>query len=304
MNTIKIKDIDDTEIFIRKWECENPKAVIQIAHGMTEESSRYEYVAKRLNEEGFIVYANDHRGHGLTAKDKSELGFIAEFDGFHWMVNNMKQINDLIKEENPGAKVILLGHSMGSFLSQRYAELYGDSIDYLILSGTNGKPDKITKLGAKIAKRDIKKHGRRYVGQLINKLSFESFNNGFKPARTPYDWLCSVEGEVDKYIASEYCGFQCTSSFYYDLINGLWTIHESENLNKIPKTLPIYIFAGDKDPVGACGKGIVRLYNTYEKLGIKDLSYKLYKDGRHEMFNEHNKDEVIDDVLSWINKKI
>lgn len=305
MKTFTYTDIDDKEIFVRKWdECDKIKGVIQIAHGMTEESSRYDYVAKKLNEAGFIVYAEDHRGHGRTTKSREELGYIADIDGFHWMVNNLKQLNNIIKNEYPDIPKILLGHSMGSFLSQRYAELYPSSIDLLVLTGSNGKPNNITKVGMKIAEREINKHGRKYVSNLLNRLAFESFNNNFKPARTKYDWLCSVDEEVDKYINNEYCGFKCSVSFYYDLINGLWTIHKKENLKNIPESLPIYIFSGDKDPVGENGKGIINLYNTLRALEIKDVSYKLYKDGRHEMFNEYNKDEVISDLINWLNERI
>lgn len=305
MKTFTYTDIDDKEIFVRKWdECGKIKGVIQIAHGMTEESSRYDYVAKKLNEAGFIVYAEDHRGHGRTTKSREELGYIADIDGFHWMVNNLKQLNNIIKDEYPDIPKILLGHSMGSFLSQRYAELYPSSIDLLVLTGSNGKPNNVAKIGMKIAEREIDKHGRKYVSNLLNRLAFESFNNNFKPARTKYDWLCSVDEEVDKYINNEYCGFKCSVSFYYDLINGLLTIHKKENLKNIPESLPIYIFSGDKDPVGENGKGIINLYNTLRALEIKDVSYKLYKDGRHEMLNEYNKDEVISDLINWLNERI
>ncbi|MGG7178561.1 alpha/beta hydrolase [Clostridium paraputrificum] len=306
MEKFKFTDTEGKEIVAFKWtpKGENIKAVIQIAHGMTERSLRYDYFARKMNEEGYIVYANDHRGHGETAGSKEELGYIADEDGFNWMVKDLKELTDIIKVENPSIPVVLLGHSMGSFLSQRYAELYGDEIDYLILSGTNGKPKKITKLGAVIANREIKKYGRRHISKRMDKLSFGDFNKEFAPARTNFDWLCSVEEEVNKYMNDELCGFVCSSSFYYDLINGLWAIHKKENLARIPKKLPMYIFAGDRDPVGYSGKGIVNLYDCYRELQIEDVSFKLYKDGRHEMLNEHNKDEVIKDILLWLEDRI
>ena len=306
MEKLHFIDEEGKKIVYYKWKCEDKdeKGIVQIAHGMTETALRYDYFAKKLNEAGFTVYANDHRGHGETAQTKEELGYIADEDGFTWMVKDLKELNDIIRKENANKKVILLGHSMGSFLSQRYAELYGDSIDLLILSGTNGQPKRITKIGQYIAKKEMKLHGRKNVSKLMDKLSFGDFNSKFEPTRTDYDWLCSVEEEVDKYINDEKCGFICTSSFYYDLIKGLWTIHEEKNLNNIPKELPIYIFAGDRDPVGYEGEGIVNLYNCYKDLGIKEVEYKLYKDGRHEMLNEVNKDTVISDILKWINKYI
>lgn len=306
MEEFKFKDSEGKEIFVYKWlpRDKDVKGVIQIAHGMTETALRYNYFAEKLNEEGYVVYANDHRGHGKTSMGTDNLGYIADDDGFHWMVDDLKELTDIIRKEYPDKPLTLFGHSMGSFLSQRYAELYGESIDFLILSGTNGKPKKITKVGAIIARLEMKRHGRKHISKLMDKLSFGDFNNKFKPNRTQYDWLCSVEEEVDKYIDDEYCGFICTSSFYYDLIKGLWTIHQEDNLRKIPKDLPIYIFAGDRDPVGYSSKGILNLFNCYNRIGIKDVKYKLYKDGRHEMLNEKNKDAVILDILNWIEEKI
>jgi len=293
------------EIKYYKWsEVENPKGIVQIVHGMTEYALRYDYFAKKLCENGYIVYAHDQRGHGETSPKDEEKGYIADDEGFDILVENVKELTDVAKKENSNLPIILFGHSMGSFVSQRYIELYGNGIDGVILSGTNGKPDRITKLGILISKIEIMLKGRKAKSKLMDKLSFGDFNSNFKPTRTDYDWLCSVNEEVDKYIESPVCGFICSTSFYYDLIRGLWKINKKENLNNIPKNLPIYIFAGDKDPVGKFGKGIVKLYDTYKSIGIYNLNYKLYSNGRHEMLNENNKDEVIKDLLDWINNKI
>ena len=269
---------------------------------MTEYACRYDYFAKKFSENGFIVYAHDHRGHGETSKSEEERGYIADKEGFDLLVEDVKELSDIIKKENEELPLILFGHSMGSFVSQRYIELYGDKIDGVILSGTNGRPNPITKLGIIISRDEMILRGRKAKSKVMDKLSFGDFNSNFKPNRTDYDWLCSVDEEVDKYIADPQCGFVCTTSYYYDLIRGLWKINEKENLKLIPKDLPVLIFAGDKDPVGDFGKGIIRLYECYKDLGIENLRYKLYKDGRHEMLNESNKDEVIEDILKWCNE--
>ena len=305
MNNFSFVDRYGKEIKYYKWsEVENPKGIVQIVHGMTEYALRYDYFAKKLCENGYIVYAHDQRGHGETSPKDEEKGYIADDEGFDILVENVKELTDVAKKENSNLPIILFGHSMGSFVSQRYIELYGNGIDGVILSGTNGKPDRITKLGILISKIEIMLKGRKAKSKLMDKLSFGDFNSNFKPTRTDYDWLCSVNEEVDKYIESPVCGFICSTSFYYDLIRGLWKINKKENLNNIPKNLPIYIFAGDKDPVGKFGKGIVKLYDTYKSIGIYNLNYKLYSNGRHEMLNENNKDEVIKDLLDWINNKI
>lgn len=305
MEKFSFIDKDGKEIKYYKWiTTKNTKGIVQIVHGMTEYALRYDYFAEKLSKNGYTVYAHDQRGHGETSLVVEERGYIADSEGFDVLVEDVKELTDIIKEENPKVPIILLGHSMGSFVTQRYIELYGDKINGVILSGTNGRPDKITKLGILISKIEIMLRGRKAKSKLMDKLSFGNFNSNFKPNRTDYDWLCSVEEEVDKYIESSMCGFICTTSFYYDLIRGLWKINKIENLRKIPKDLPIFIFAGDKDPVGKFGKGIIRLYNDYKELGIEDLKYKLYKNGRHEMLNEKNKDKVIEDLIEWINYRL
>ncbi len=187
---------------------------------------------------------------------------------------------------------------------RRFIELHGNEIDGVILSGSNGEPTKLTPLGILLSNIEIKLFGRKHTSKMMDKLSFGDFNRKFRPNRTPYDWLCSVEEEVDKYIDNEYCGFVCSASFYYDLLRGLKAIHKKENFNSIPKDLPIYIIAGDMDPVGFFGKGIVNLYNKLQSIGIKDVNYKLYKDKRHEILNEDNKLEVMNDVSAWLLRKI
>lgn len=301
----KFRDSDGLELNVYKW---TPKGeiigVVQISHGMTENILRYDEFATYLNNKGFVVYGHDHRGHGLTAKSKDELGYIADNEGFDWLVRDLYELMMLIKEENKGLPIFLFGHSMGSFVSQRFIELYGNEIDGLILSGSNGEPTKLIPLGILLSNIEIKLFGRKHTSKMMDKLSFGDFNKNFKPNRTTYDWLCSVEGEVDKYIEDEYCGFICSASFYYDLLRGLKTIHKYDNFNSIPKNLPIYILAGDMDPVGFFGDGIVNLYNKLKSHGVKDVSYKLYRNKRHEILNEDNKLEVMNDIVSWLYNRI
>ncbi len=301
----KYTDKDNVVLNVYKWIPQGaPKAALQIAHGMTETVLRYDEFAKFLNEQGFIVYGHDHRGHGLTAPSKEDLGFLGEENGFEWLVNDVYELTELIKKENPNIPVILFGHSMGSFVSQRYLELHGDEIDGIILSGTDGEPNKAIPFGVVLSAAEMKLLGKKHTSKVIDKLLFGYFNNQFKPTRTAYDWLCSVDEEVDKYIANEHCGFVCSSSFFNELFKGLRRIHRPENFNQIPKDLPIYIIAGEKDPVGRSGKGIRNLYDKLKEHGVKDVEYKLYANKRHEILNEDNKHEVMQDVDNWINQKI
>lgn len=134
----------------------------------------------------------------------------------------------------------------------------------------------------------------------MDSLSFGDYNNAFKPNRTKFDWLSRDDKEVDKYINDPYCGTIFTAGFFYDFLNGLKKIEDKKNFKLIPKNLPIYIFSGDKDPVGKFGKGVLNLYNRYKNHGVKDIKYKLYSEGRHEMLNEINRDEVMDDTVQWL----
>ncbi|EKN41995.1 hydrolase, alpha/beta fold family protein, partial [Clostridium botulinum CFSAN001627] len=226
-----------------------------------------------------------------------------EEDGFMSMVEDVHTLNTIIKEENKGLPVFLLGHSMGSFISQRYIQLYGQELNGVILVGTNGNQGYLINMGILVAKLEMRFKGRRHKSNLLNNLSFGGYNKKFEPNRTEFDWLTRDEKEVDKYIKNEYCGTIFPTSFYHDFLKGLKSIWKEENKNKIPINLPIFIIAGDKDPVGNFGKGILNLYNFYKSIGVVDVNYKLYKEGRHEILNEINKREVFQDVLNWIDSK-
>lgn len=299
------KGKEDLNIHVYKYTSENikPKAVVQIAHGMSEIAIRYKEFAQELTKNGYVVYINDHRGHGITAKTIDNIGYLAEKDGFTCLVEDMNILTNIIKEENPDLPIYLFGHSMGSFVSQRYIMEYGDNLAGLILSGSNGKHGKILKVAQLISKSEIKKHGRRHRSKKLDNLIFGGNNKGFKPSKTDFDWLSRDEKEVQKYIDDPFCGVLFTCGFFYDFIKGLQEVEDKENLKKVPLDLPIYIMSGDKDPVGKNGKGVLRLKDRYVNLGVKKVSCKLYEGGRHEMLNEINKEEVIKDIISWLNER-
>lgn len=300
--SFSFKSKDGTKVFVYKWLPENIKAkgIVQISHGMAETAKRYERFAKVLTQNGYIVYANDHRGHGKTAGSVENLGYLAEKDGFEWLVRDLNDLSIIIKDENPSIPLFLFGHSMGSFVAQRYIMLHGKNLDGLILSGSNGTQGRVLDIGLLLAKREIRKHGRKNKSSKLNDLIFGNYNKAFKPTRTEFDWLSRDKDEVDKYIEDPYCGTIFTAGFFYDFLVGLKEIENKKNLNLIPRDLPIYIFSGDKDPVGRYGKGVINLFNRYKNQGVKDVRYKLYEGGRHEMLNEINREEVMEDVVQWL----
>ena len=219
------------------------------------------------------------------------------------MVEDMNTLTNIIKEENPDLPIYLFGHSMGSFASQRYIMEYGNQLDGLILSGSNGKHGEILKVGEFLSNYICKKHGRRHRSKTLDNLIFGGNNKKFKSSKTDFDWLSRDEKEVQKYIDDSFCGVLFTCGFFYDFIKGLQEIENPQNLKKVTLDLPIYIMSGDRDPIGKDGKGVLRLRDRYINLGVKNVSCKLYEGGRHEMLNEINKEEVMKDIISWLNER-
>jgi len=303
-DTFTFKASDGTKIAAYRWlpaAKSNIKAAVQIAHGMAEHAARYERFAKVLVKAGYAVYANDHRGHGKTAGALENVGYFADEKGWDKVVDDMLVLTKLIRKENPKVPIFLFGHSMGSFLSRHYAMLHGNEIKGLILSGTGGDPGLLGKIGLFVAKREAAKKGRKTRSPLLDKLSFGAFNKAFKPNRTNFDWLSRDNAEVDKYVADPYCGDVFTAGFFCDMLEGLAFINNAGNIARIPRELPIYLFSGSLDPVGANTKGVLKAYNALVKAGIRDVTYRFYQDARHETLNETNRDEVFQDVIDWLN---
>jgi alpha-beta hydrolase superfamily lysophospholipase len=306
-DTFTFKAADGTQIFTYRWMPDDASAIVgavQIAHGMVEHAARYERFAAALTKAGYAVYANDHRGHGKTAGSLDRVGYFADEMGWEKVVVDMHTLTGIIKKECPKKPFFLFGHSMGSFLSRYYSMHYADELSGLLLSGTAGDPGIMGKIGLFIAKMDAKIHGKKAKSNIMNKLSFGAFNDAFKPNRTNYDWLSRDNAEVDKYVNDPWCGAVCTAGFFCDLLGGVVYINKKENIAKIPKSLPIYIYSGAKDPVGGNTKGVSQVYNTLKDAGIGDVTLKFYEDARHETLNEINREEVFRDVIAWMNKHI
>jgi alpha-beta hydrolase superfamily lysophospholipase len=294
---------DGLEIYAVKWggeSSEKPRAIVQISHGMAEHVKRYDSFARVLVSQNIFVYGNDHRGHGMTGSKTNSIGYFADEEGFERVVNDMEALTSIIEKEYPGVPIFLFGHSMGSFLSRRYIQLYGNRLAGVILSGTGGDPGIIGKIGKMIAAREKKKKGSRTPSPLMNKLTFGSYNKAFKPTRTDFDWLSRDEQEVDMYIADPLCGGVFTAGFYYDLLEGLETVNKPENIMATPASLPIFLISGSKDPVGGDTKGVLKSFQAYKAEGMQNVTYKFYEGARHELLNETNREEVQDDVIHWI----
>ncbi|MEK3889121.1 alpha/beta hydrolase [Bacillus sp. FSL K6-3431] len=297
---------DQVEIHVKKWVSKDvhPQAILQLSHGMAEHIERYDEFAQYLVQKGVFVFGNDHRGHGKTAEKAGLYGFFAEEDGFEFVVNDLYHVNQWIQKEFPDIPIYLMGHSMGSFLARRYIQKYSASIKGVIISGTAGSPGVAGKLGKQIAKREIRKKGAKTPSPLLDRLSFGSFNKGMANSRTKFDWLTSDHHEVEKYINDPLCGFLCSAGYFYDLFTGLEKIHNNELIQHIPNQLPMFIFSGDKDPVGGMGKGVQKVIKQYEQNGLQNIESKFFHNGRHEMLNETNKEDVYQEVYQWLKKRL
>ena len=303
-STVAVSATDGTPLHTYRWLPDGPpRAIVQIVHGMAEHASRYERFAEALTGAGYAVYAHDQRGHGQTAS-KADHGFLAERHGWSTIVGDVSAVTEYAQAENPGVPVVLFGHSMGSFVSRSYAAQHGSRLAGLILSGTAGNPGAIAVAGKAIATLQGRLRGRRHPSGLMDKLTFGAYNAKFKPNRTDYDWLSRDQAEVDTYVADPLCGNTFTTTFFADLLGGLQEIHRTTAYAAVPHDLPILVFSGSVDPVGDAGKGPREVAEAYRSAGVADVTLTLYPDGRHEMLNETNRDEVTADVLAWLDEHL
>ena len=299
--TFTFTDPEGFEIFVYKWVPNpdvKPGAVVQIAHGAAEHALRYERFARFLNERGYVVYANDHRGHRKTAGRMERAGICGE-GGWRGILKDLKQLSDIIIGENPGLPLFFFGHSMGSMLAQGYMQNWGDQVKGVILSGTTGSLGDDMDGTVAVAEGLVQEHGADTPSALFEQM-FSGFNQPYEPGKTGFEWLSRDETEVQTYVDDPWCGFPFTNGMVVELFKGAREIWKPDNEAGIPKELPVYIFSGAEDPVGGNTESIKPLVERYGAKGMNNVTVKYYEGGRHEMLNETNRDEVHLDVLEWL----
>ncbi len=301
--TAKLTAKDGHIISVYCWDkVENPRAVFQIFHGMGEHAGRYERIANYLNSKGIAVVGDDHRGHGKTALLNGTRGNIGK-NGFYNIVEDEYMITQLMKKKYTNTPVYIFAHSFGSFIGQEYITRYGSEIDGIILCGSAAQTGFEFKIAKILALVQRKLFGEEKDAKLMEKLSFGSFNKKIDTSDNS-NWLSRDSAEVKKYADDPLCGFTCSVGFYYYFTDGLTKLYNKDKLAKIPKQLPVYIIAGEEDPVGNYGKKVTNLYNLYKGLNLSDLELKLYKDCRHELLNETNRDAITEDIFNWIESRL
>jgi alpha-beta hydrolase superfamily lysophospholipase len=297
---------DGTSIFVYRWEPDDPSSVVALAHiihGMAEHAGRYARLAESLTAAGFSVSAHDHRGHGKTAGEE-DVGHFGDENGWTRVVSDTRRLLRREMDESPGKPLVVIGHSMGSFVAQQLMYEVPDWLAAVVLSASNGKPSPLASAGRLVARAERKRLGPRGKSPLLDGLSFDAWNKAFKPNRTACDWLSRDEAEVDKYAADPRCGFPCTTTTWVELLDALAEIARPSNQAKVRKDLPVYIIAGADDPVSERTKGLYQLLRAYAQAGLTDVTHHFYQGARHEIFNETNRDEVTRELLFWLREKV
>ena len=292
-----LRAVDGHEIHMHMWQPAEPcNGLIQILHGLGEHALRYDRFASAAVAQGFAVCVHDHRGHGGHEKLQ---GHFDDENGWNLLITDSLLVLNFALEECSQHQVILLGHSMGSFIAQSFAMRYPQAISALVLSASTW-PSRLQVRAAMILTYiETWRHGVRSHSPLLDKLGFSDFNKPFAPYRTEFDWLSRDEAEVDKYVASPLCGGPYSCGLWRDLLSGLLEISTSDALKKIQPETHIRIVGGQVDPVGG-ERGMQRLADHYVRTGHSQVSLKVYDGGRHEMFNEINRDEFTADLLEWV----
>jgi alpha-beta hydrolase superfamily lysophospholipase len=268
-----------------RWDSRGPtRAVVQIAHGMGEHMGRYSSTIEVLVAAGLTVYANDHRGHGLTARSASHLGEFGE-GGFELLVQDMVRLSELANDENPDLPLILLGHSMGSFAAQKYILDHSREVDGLVLSGSGALDGLARTVFLAPAGSDL-------------------LNAAFEPARTRFDWLSRDHAIVDSFMADPLCFADLRPEALASFLGTAPRLCDPVALRKIRRDLPIYLFSGSEDPVGQQLRGLHVLIDRYRDAGLRDVSFDVYPGGRHEMLTEINRRDVQTSLVGWISQQV
>ena len=283
---------------------EEPKAVLQIVHGMAEYVDRYHDFAVKMAEKGFLVVGEDHLGHGLSVQGDGAYGYFCENDPATVVVRDVHRLKKLTQQKYPGLPYFIMGHSMGSFITRNYLCKYGTGIDGAIIMGTGMQKKALVSSAKKMAAIQKVLHGSRYVSKVLDKAAFGQYNKMIANPLTESDWLSKDEKKVEAYINDPLCGFTFTVNGFQTLFELIWRLYQQENLDNMPKELPVMFASGTDDPVGDYFEGVERAVESFRKTGMLDITVKKYEKGRHELLNEPEWEQVAEDIYGWLSEKI
>ncbi|MGB4588883.1 MAG: alpha/beta fold hydrolase [Clostridiaceae bacterium] len=293
-----------TEVICYIYEPEIPPvAILQISHGMCEYIERYEDFIGFLSIQGILVCGNDHLGHGKSLSEPTGLGYFSRQDGDSHLVEDLQSLKVLMGSLYPRLPYFMLGHSMGSFVLRKYLSLYGEELDGAIISGTAG-PNPMTLPGQWLSTAMAKFKGDDYRSPFFNRLFFQGFNKPFENEGLPFAWLSRDSKVVEDYAEDSLCNFTFTLNGFSNLLKLMGEVTKPSWSSSVPKDLPLLLLSGTMDPVGNFGSGVEKTYDLLKNQGITNLTLKLYPDGRHEMLNEINREEVYQDINKWLKERI
>lgn len=298
---------DGSRLHLQAWQPAEHRAigVLLIVHGMGEYGARFTPFAGFMSERGFIVYAPDLRGHGLTAEmNRMPAGHFTDQRGWQTVLDDLHRLMERINEAHPALPLFVFGHSMGSLLVRAYTQTYKAPIQGAIHSAVSGPMGLMAKLGYRISLAEIRFIGLRGYSTRMSSLLTGNFNRRIPDRATPYDWLSRDPSEVERYIRDERIVKAFTAAFYRDMIGGAVALNSLENMRKHPVDLPMLFVSGSADPLGNYGRGAVQTRDRYKQLGALDVELLLYNDARHELFQEVNRHEVMHDIWTWIEKQL
>jgi len=303
---------DEKAIRVHAWlpDAAPPRGILLVAHGMAEHATRYARLATALAASGWAVYAPDHRGHGETA-GPGELGWLAEKDGFRRVVLDLHEIAGTAVAECDGAPLFLFGHSLGSLLAEAYLGAYGAVPPLLAGCALSGliepPPAGLLAIARCLAGVGCLLKGQKAKAPLLDRLSFGAMNRAFLPVKTKFDWLSRDAAEVDAYVADPLCGFVCTDGYFRDFLAGFSYVYggplaggKAGALDAIPVGLPLLLMAGEADPCGGAKGFAEGLASRLEERGLVSVEKRTYPGARHELLNETNRDEVVRDLVAWL----
>lgn len=295
-----LKMSDGQELYVATYEPDmTPKGHIHILHGMAEHCGRYDAYARQLAEMGYFISMHDQRGHGQTVDRGGQLGFFAHERGFERVVRDVFEVTQLIRKNRHLPPMILFGHSMGSFIARRYAQLFSTTVKALILCGT-GAATALHAVGNRVATMLAQTKGKNVPSHLMHDLSFGSFNKSILNPSTIFDWLSRDAQEVQKFIADPKCGFIATNQFFADLTYGIQLISEKQQISRIRPDLPVLLISGSDDPVGDYGKGVFKVAEQLTAAGLENVCVYLFEGMRHGILNETNKEQVYEVIKRWL----
>ena len=281
----------------------SPRAVVQLCHGMVDFVKRYEHLAMALVKNGIVFAGNNHLGHAKSSNTPQDLGFFADRDGYHHVLRDVHTMNRYLRQKYPNVPIVLMGHSMGSFIARLFIAKHPHAADGVIIHGTGG-PNPLTPLGHLVAGMIGLVCGNRHRSKTLRAITFSGYNSHYPKSEGPNAWLTRDLSIINECDGHPYSGFIFTVSAYRDLFRFLARSNSKSWFQSYPKGMPTLIMSGTEDPVGGYGKGVATVYKNLLLAGVSDVRLRMYEGGRHELFRDTCRQEVFRDITAFVEERI